>query len=116
MLKSICLLVFVSTIVDGTTPIGLIDNAAYVSSSLTDAVYSYTSSCDECICYAFFSNISINYQALNCYQNNRTCLLFRNYLSKSLIRIQPTSTFLFQLSETLQTTAQGKKKILELNN
>jgi hypothetical protein len=105
MLKSICLLLSVLIIVDGTIPVGLIDNAAYITSGFAD-VFSYTDSCNECTCYAFFSNISINYQALNCYKNNRTCLLFRNYLSKSLIRIQRNSIFFYQLSET---TTNGKK-------
>jgi hypothetical protein len=94
MFQLVCLSVFALIMVDGTTQIGLIDNAAYISSNLTNTL-SYNGTCLECMCYALFSNTSSNYSGLNCYKNNQTCLLFTNYLSKSMLRININSTFSF---------------------
>lgn len=51
-----------------------------------------------------FSNLSINYDVINCYKNNQTCLLFTSYVSQSLIKINLNSNFLLKQSESLQTT------------
>jgi len=100
-------------IVDSTTLISSINNAAYVSVNSTN-VLSYNGSCDECICYAFFSNILFNSEALNCYKNNKTCLLFTNYISKSLIQIDLNSILLFKPLESLETTSESNR--IHFNN
>ncbi len=69
-------------------------------------VLKYNGTCNECICQAFFKNISSNYQGLNCFEN-KTCLLFPNYLSKSMIHINFNSTFVFKQTESVQTTNQS---------
>ncbi len=87
-------LVLVFFTVEGTTRIGRINSAAYVSPNITN-VLSYNGTCDECICQAFFKNMSSNYQGLNCFEN-QTCLLFTVDLSSSMIQIDVNSTFVFK--------------------
>ena len=110
MFKSIWLLLLIPTTIDGITQIGVINNGAYLAVNIAK-ILSYTDSCAECICYGFFSNSSFNYQALNCYQNNKTCFLFSHYLSKFLVHIDLNSIFLFKLSQSLQTTIEGKNSV-----
>jgi hypothetical protein len=107
MLNFIWFLLLVLMIVDGTTLLNSIDNAAYISSNMANAL-AYNGTCNQCICQAFFSNSSLNYQALNCYKNNKTCLLFSNYVLKSMIQINLNSTLIFKQVQSLQTTNQSK--------
>jgi len=74
--------------------ISLIDNAAYISNT-TKIITTYQNACSECICNAFFSNISSPYVGLNCYKNNKTCQLFVNYSTSTIIEININSTFMF---------------------
>jgi hypothetical protein len=92
--------------VEGITTIGCNNNAAYVSSNMINAL-SYNGTCNQCICYAFFSNSSSNYQALNCYKNNQTCLLFSNFVSYSMVHIDLNSTLMFTQSQSLQSINQN---------
>jgi hypothetical protein len=106
MLRSIWVLVSVFLTVEGTILIGRINNATYISPHTTN-VLSYNVTCDECICQAFFKNISSNYQGLNCYKN-KTCLLVTNSISISMIHVDLNSTFIFKQTQSLPTTNQSK--------
>ena len=76
------------------SPIGYIYNASYSSTSI-DTFIKYNQTCSECICNAFFSNISSPYVGLNCYKNNKTCQLFVNYSTSTIIEININATFMF---------------------
>ena len=95
MLTFIFFLLLVFFTVEGTTPLGRINNAAYVSPNITN-VLSYNGTCDECICQAFFMNTSSNYQRLNCYKNQTCLLFFTKDLSNSMIQIDVNSTIVFK--------------------
>ena len=88
--------------VDGSIQLGQIRSAAYIPNNLTNVTL-YNGTCSQCICYAFISNRSSIYQALNCFTNNNTCQLFRDVLSRSFIRID-TNTTLFLRSLPTNTT------------
>ncbi len=102
MIQLVCLLLFLRIIntVDCTTRIGYINSSAYVPVNPANVVL-YTGTYSECICFAFFSNISSPYQALNFYKDNNTCFLFTSFLSRSYIQINTYSIFTFlQISST----------------
>lgn len=100
--------------IDQGIEIGKIDDAVYLSNDWNE-FYLYGNSCDECICYAFLSDNSSNYQGINCYTNNKTCYLFNNSLSRSLLRIADYSIFLFKSLDAFQTETEGKFASLNLS-
>ena len=105
MIRGIAVLFLFQILVIGhcSMRIGQIRSAAYVSDNFTD-VDLYYGSCSECICYAFVSNEQSIYQALNCYANNATCFLFKNFLPRSSIRSDPNSKLVFCSLPTNSTT------------
>ncbi|CAF1184096.1 unnamed protein product [Adineta steineri] len=92
--------------IDCTTRIGYIYNATYVSND-TITVITYRNTCSECICYAFFSNVSSSYVGLNCYKSNKTCVLFANYSTPSTMNMNLNSTFIFIKKPPTQNTTAG---------
>lgn len=105
MIRGIAVLFLLQILVIGhySMRIGQIRSAAYIPGNFTDVDF-YHGSCSECICYAFAFNESSIYQALNCYAYNQTCLLFKNFLSKSYIRSDPNSKLVFRSLPTNSTT------------
>lgn len=96
MIQSICLVFLLRIFItaDCSTNISFIYSAVYVPVNASN-VSLYYGTCSECICYAFFSNIQFTYEALNCYDNNRTCSLFPSFSSQSNIRIDTNSKIAF---------------------
>ena len=92
--------------IDCTRRIGSIYNATYTSPNVT-AVITFKNSCTECICYGFFSTVPSLYVGLNCYQNNKTCALFANYSSSSIVKNNINSTFIFIQQPPSQNTTTG---------
>ncbi|UJR20052.1 hypothetical protein I4U23_023186 [Adineta vaga] len=86
--------------------LGFIYNASYISSSSSSSantIITYRNTCSECICYAFFSNTPPLYVGLNCYNNNnKTCELFSNYSSASIVQSNSDSTLIFIQQPPLQ--------------
>ena len=93
--------------IDQGIEIGKINNVGYLSNDWNE-FHVYGNSCDECVCYAFFSDDSFNYQGISCYTNNKTCYLFNNSLSRSLLRIVDHSIFLFKSFDAFQNETEGK--------
>ncbi|CAF1048765.1 unnamed protein product [Adineta steineri] len=106
MVRSVFMLFVVAVnfvTIDCTTRIGYIYNATYVSND-TVTVITYRNTCSECICYAFFSNVSSSYVGLNCYKSNKTCVLFANYSTPSTMNTNLNSTFIFIKKPPTQNT------------
>jgi hypothetical protein len=101
MIKSIWLLFFLQ-IVNSSMNLSRINSAAYIPSNSTGAAW-YNGTCSQCICFAFILNSSSTYQALNCYTNNNTCLLFQNFLSQPYIYINTNSKLFFSSVSTYTT-------------
>ena len=92
-----------------TKPVTFIYNASYVS-SISSVIITYQNDCSECICQSLFSNVFPQYVGLNCYKNNKTCVLFTTYSSlSSMIQINLDSTFIFIQQPLLQNTSEGNK-------
>jgi hypothetical protein len=92
--------------VDYAIRLGYIYNATYVSNN-TKVVITYNNTCSECICDGFFSSASPSYVGLNCYTNNKTCELFANYSTSSMVMMNLNSTFIFiQLPPSQDTATQ----------
>ena len=108
MLRLVFFLIFtvINIEIACTIPLGYIQNAAYVSSG-TAVVITYTNTCAECICSGFFSTVPSSYVGLNCYRNNKTCELFANYSTSSMITINLDSTFIFIQQSSVQHTKIG---------
>lgn len=94
-IASLLFLTNIITAIDSSTTIGKIRSAAYVPNNFTN-VELYNGTCAKCICYAWISNQSSTYEALNCYTQNNTCYLFRNFLPSSHIRSDSNSTVVFR--------------------
>lgn len=96
MLQQPYLLFFLSIIVttDCKITIGQINSAAYIPTN-SPTVLLINGICSECICFAFMLNNSSTYEALNCYVNNNTCLLFSSFPAVSNIRIDTNSILVF---------------------
>ena len=107
MTRSIYLLFLVAVIVNGTRQVTYIDNAEYTLNDSTNVLL-YNITCSQCICFAFFSNNPVNYEVINCYKDNKSCLLFTNYLSQSMIRININSTLVHKQNQSSQTTNEGE--------
>ncbi|CAF0774080.1 unnamed protein product [Adineta ricciae] len=86
-----------------TTYINYIESAEYVPANLSNVLL-YTGSCSDCICQAFFSDNSSKYEVINCYTINHTCLLFPQFVSTSIIRIN-TNSKLISRQTLFNTTA-----------
>ncbi len=78
----------------------------YVSND-TSVVITYTNTCSECICHGFFSSVPSLYVGLNCYKNNKTCQLFSNYSTPSIMTMNPDSTFIFIQQPPVQNRTTG---------
>jgi hypothetical protein len=106
MKQSVCLLLLLKLIItiDCTTRIGSINSAAYIPTVFTN-VSVYKGTYSECLCFAFLSNNSSTYAALNYYINNKTCLLFQSFLSGSYIQVDASSKLAF-LKLPNKTTGQ----------
>ena len=78
----------------------------YVSNDAT-IVMTYQNTCTECICSGFFSSLPSLYIGLNCYKRNKTCKLFANYSTPSMITMNPDSTFIFIQQPPVQNTTTG---------
>ncbi len=92
--------------IDCTTPVGYIYNATYVSNN-TKVVITYKNTCSECICNGFFFSVTPLYVGLNCYTNNKTCELFANYSTSSMVIMNLNSTFIFIQQPPLPNTTTG---------
>ena len=92
--------------IDCAVRIGHINNATFIS-NITSTIITYKSTCDECLCNAFFSAQPPLYVGLNCYANNKTCHLFANYSSPSVILTDFNSTFSFVRIPPLQNVTTG---------
>ncbi|UJR28914.1 hypothetical protein I4U23_010132 [Adineta vaga] len=69
--------------------------------------YNYTSTCNECLCYAIQSTTP--FVALNCLTNTRTCILYRNYSTDYLFLWNTTSyAYFFQLPTRILTTVASQ--------
>jgi len=108
MLRSVFFLILVVIIIDVecTRRLGYIYNATYVSNDTT-IVITYKNTCSECICNGFFSNIPPLYVGLNFYQNNKTCELFANYSTPSMMETNLNSTFIFIEQPLVQNETTG---------
>jgi hypothetical protein len=118
MIRSVFLtiLTMIITNIDCSRPVGYIYNATCDSNSTT-TVITYKDTCKECICYGFFSTVVPLYVGLNCYTNNKTCKLFTNYSSSTMININSDSTFIFiQLPPAQDTTTGNYIIYLDLEN
>ncbi len=87
-------------------PVGYIYNATYVSNDTTIFI-TYTNTCTECICNGFFSSVPSLYVGLNCYTSNKTCQLFANYSTPSMMVMNFNSTFIFIQLPPVQNTTTG---------
>jgi hypothetical protein len=107
MIRSVFLLILTTTVfnINCTTRIGRIYNTSYVS-NVTSIVMTYKNTCSECICNAFFSAVSPLYMGLNCYTNNKTCRLFANFSSLSLVK-DLNATFIFIQLPPFQSIITG---------
>jgi hypothetical protein len=116
MIRSFFFLILVVIIIDVacTIPIGYIYNATYVSNDTT-IVITYQNACSECICNGFFSSIPPLYVGLNCYQNNKTCQLFANYSTSSMMVWNPNSTFIFIQQPPMQNTTTSNYTFLTVS-
>jgi hypothetical protein len=97
--------------VDYAIYIGYIYNATYVSND-TNVVITYKNTCSECICYGFFSSVTPLYVGLNCYKNTKTCELFADYSTSSMVMMNLNSTFIFIQQPPSQNTTTGNKTFL----
>lgn len=102
LLFSLILALLKWVLIDSTISIGYINAAAYIPWSLTNVTV-VNGTCNQCICYAFFSNRSTSYQALNCYSNNNTCLLFTGLPSLSQLQLRTQSAYSFLRSTSYST-------------
>lgn len=89
-----------------TINIGRIYNASYSSNEMSVST-TYQNSCSECICQTFYSTVIPLYTTLNCFTNNKTCQLFTNFSSTSLLRVDLNSLFIFTHLPPLQNTTTG---------
>ena len=96
-----------------TVRIGHIYNATCIS-NITRTIIRYKNTCDECLCNAFFSAEPPLYVGLNCYANNKTCHLFANYSSPSVMAIDSNSTFIFVRIPPLQNVTTGNSTSLSV--
>jgi hypothetical protein len=117
MLYSVFLSILTMSVVniDCKVPIGRIYNATYIS-IVTSMVITYKNTCDECLCYGFFSTESPLYVGLNCYAKNKTCHLFANYSSLSAMEIDFNSTFIFVQLPQLPDVTTGNGISLSISN
>lgn len=108
MVQSVFYLILTAIIVDidCTKLVGYIDNAIYISNETT-SIKMHKNTCNECICDGFFSNDPPLYVGLNCYKNNKTCELFSNYSTPSVIKININSTFIFIQQPPMQNKTIG---------
>ena len=109
MIRLVFLLILIVAVTNiyCATRIGYIYNATYASTNIT-AIVTYNNTCSECICYGFFSSVSPLYVGLNCYKNNKTCALFANYSSSSIVKSDVNSIFIFIQQPPPQNTTTGK--------
>ncbi len=116
MIQSVFLLILIMAVgnIDCTTSLGYIYNATYASTNIS-AIITYQNTCSECICYGFFSSVPPLYVGLNCYKNNKTCALFANYSSASMVKIYLNSTFIFIQQPSLQNTITGNLESIHEN-
>jgi len=108
MIRSVFLLILIMALVNiaCTISIGYIYNVSYVSTNIS-AVVTYENTCSECICHGLVASVPPLYVGLNCYTNNKTCVLFANYSSPSTIKIDFNSTFIFIQPPPSQNTTTG---------
>ncbi len=113
MLRSVFFFIFTAIIIEITCTIsvGYIQNAKYVSNDTT-IIITYTNTCTECICSGFFFSAPSLYVGLNCYKNNKTCELFANYSTRSMMTTNLNSTFIFIQQPPVQNTTTGNSTFL----
>lgn len=99
------LIVFLIIDIDQGIDIGTMNNVGYLSNDW-NAVCRYNHSWNECICQAFFTNVSSG--GMNCYTNNRTCYFFNRFLTRALLRLTDHSIFVFQSLDAFYTVTKGK--------
>ncbi|UJR24206.1 hypothetical protein I4U23_027172 [Adineta vaga] len=106
MKQAVFLLILTTNIVniDGAKRIAYVYNASYISVNHSVSI-TYQNTCSECICQGLLANVYPPYVGLNCYNNNKTCVLFTEYTSISMIRINLDSTFIFTQLSLLQNTS-----------
>lgn len=96
------LLINIKNLVYCTILTSRIQNGEYISSNFS-TILLHNQICSQCICQA----ISLNFQALNCYEDNNTCLLINSYLSRSMMYINIKSTFFYLKEQSTQTSTEG---------
>ncbi len=108
MFRPVFFLIFTMIIINVgcTIRVGYILNATYVSNDTT-VVITYRNTCTECICNGFFSSVPSLYAGLNCYTSNKTCQLFANYSTPSMMMMNFDSTFIFIQLPPVQNTTTG---------
>lgn len=101
-------LYYQSILINSSYLIGKANHQLYVpstSSTNPPVTLYYSTSCDECLCYAI-SSTTVSYVAINCLTDSRVCYLYSTYDSNNAFKWNISSIlYLFELPPNPTTAA-----------